>query len=183
MSRLQVKRGQAWESMLDNSFARLPASSIVRLPAPTKYLLPFRGRGVKTGQFVACYEKRGTCDYEGFYREFSCTFDAKRTSGDRWDFSSIADHQIDRMRLWDAYNHAAGVLLWWDCQDNSAAFFGIDIRFIDSVILGGRKSIRPEHLLEQCDQVGSGVRMLRLKPWGVDLEPFFSAICSDRRGS
>jgi len=160
-----VSKGRAWEEMIERSFHALDQCTVKKMVAPVRVVRwPGARPGRKnSGEFIGFFEKKGVCDFEGGFHGLVCSIEAKRTGAKRWPFSSISDHQLDRMRkTYSEQQGVAGVLLAWDHAAGPTAFFGIDFWRIQSWLDNGIKSVTPGDLLEACAIGGSGIVELRV---------------------
>jgi recombination protein U len=162
-----AKRGREWEDIITRSFKAVLMCSVVKLCAPVR-VVRFNKKGFKgrnSGEFTGYFEAKGVCDYEGGYDGAVVCIEAKRTTATRWAFSSIKQHQFDRMMdTFAVHRGIAGVLLAWDHKAGTTAFFAIDIHAISEMQDCGRKSVTPGDLLEMADRPGSGVNVLSPMP-------------------
>lgn len=162
-----AKRGQEWEEICSRSFAVMDNCTVMKMGAPVRVIRFIKrgpGRKAKGGEFVGYFEGKGSCDYEGGYRGVVASLEAKRTKQPRWPLASIKPHQIDRMRSTVNMGGVAGVLLCWDHDQGSTAYFGISFEEIDRWMRAGKKSIKPGDLQAGCDVMSIGVKMLTMRP-------------------
>ena len=168
-----AKRGKEWENIIDPSFAIIDNCTVTNMGAPVN-VIRFTNR-VK-GLFTGCFTGKGSCDYEGGYQGSVVSIEAKRTKQLTWSFASIKPHQLARMRSTVNMGGIAGVLLWWDHKDGSAAYFGISFQAIQRWIRAGKKSVNPRDLMAGCDVDGFGVKRLVMRP--AQHNGKFSTVCN-----
>lgn len=175
-----ARRGREWEDVLTRSFQRVERCTVIKTCAPVRVVrFPGKRRPGRrnTGEFTGYFEKKGACDYEGAFQCRVVCLEAKRTKAKRWAVSAIAPHQYERMAQTFVFqNGICGVLLAWDDEKGTTAFFAIDFYALELWKDHDVKSIKPEDLMALADDKHSGVRMLSARPYPdglvVILEPW-----------
>ena len=96
--------GLAFEAQLDElhkHYRHAGRAVVVKVPAPYRVV-----KKLPKGRFTGAFEAAGPPDYAGVIEGRAVAFDAKQTSGDRWSFDLLADHQaryLDGFQLQDAF--------------------------------------------------------------------------------
>lgn len=148
------KRGRAWEDIVATLVRRVPTARLDKTTAPFRIR---RGKAANaTGAFEGHFERRGQCDFVGWFQGIHVELEAKRTAAGVWRFSSsIKPHQWDRLRDADADGCLAGVLLM---TDDGCGMFGIRFRALANTVEAGKKSISVDDLgLIARDPFNSGI--------------------------
>ncbi len=94
----KANQGRHFEEMLEYAFGQCgPDCTVVKTTAPVKVISWPRGDRRHKGTFTGCFEKKGTCDFEGGFHGIAVCLEAKETSKDHLLWDAIKAHQWDRM--------------------------------------------------------------------------------------
>lgn len=104
------RQGHAFEDALDGLHKLYGAADrayVAKVPAPYRVTSSPKG-----GHFHGVFEGEGPPDYFALVGGRALVFDAKQTSGDRWRFEALAEHQARHMDAATRHGAFAFVLLW-----------------------------------------------------------------------
>lgn len=103
--------------------------------------------------FRAVWATSGALDFEGGFRGFFCSYDAKVCAGRRFKMRRIEGHQLDRMEEVEADGGLSGAILEYeDPQLRTQRILLVPYRTLRALLDDGARSLTVETVLQLCDQ-------------------------------
>ena len=120
----RVSRGKDFESIVKESFEKIPNTSVYRIPDQMSYM---------SGS-------KNPCDFFVYHKPILYALECKATNKPSLPFTNITEYQwTELLKMSKVDGVVAGILCWW--VNNDVTMF-IPIQFLEILKQNGAKSIR-----------------------------------------
>lgn len=120
----RVSRGKDFESIVKESFEKIPNTSVYRIPDQMSYM---------SGS-------KNPCDFFVYHKPILYALECKATNKPSLPFTNITEYQwAELLKMSKVDGVVAGILCWW--VNNDVTMF-IPIQFLEILKQNGAKSIR-----------------------------------------
>lgn len=151
----RVSRGKDFESIVKESFEKIPNTSVYRIPDQMSYM---------SGS-------KNPCDFFVYHKPILYALECKATNKPSLPFTNITEYQwAELLKMSKVDGVVAGILCWW--VNNDVTMF-IPIQFLEMLKQNGAKSIRYD--ADDCVLIKIPGRKKRVF-WEYDMTALFQSI-------